>query len=441
MGHLIPFLHISNKLAEKGHKISYLCPTKTISKLEPLNLYPNLITFVPLDVPHIDGLPVGAETMSDVSPCDGHFLLLAFFRLQKHVESILIDISPNLIFFDVAVWIPSFARKNGIKSVSQISASAACVAYVFVPSRNILNDDDETRQRMMKPPSDFPPISALKLHSYEVHTAIPFWAHKNEHTQGLSMHQLLVAAVNECDIISLRTYREIEGPYCDYLENIYKKPFLQTGLVFPTRNHLSTKTHQPLEERWENWLGGFKTGSVIYCAFGSELVLSKDQFQELVLGFELTGMLFFVALKPPAGFEMVDDVLPEGFKDRVQGRGLVHGGWVQQPQILAHNSVGCFVSHCGFGSMCESLFNDVQVVMMPHQIEHCLNARLEWNESESWFSKNSICSAIKKVMDEDSKIGAELKKNHSKLRESLTEQGLESSYVDNFINTLQEVVF
>ncbi|KAI3898576.1 hypothetical protein MKW92_003985 [Papaver armeniacum] len=414
------------QVSTKGHKISFLCPTKTISKLESLNLYPNLISFVPLDVPLVDGLPVGAETMSDVSPYVAHLLLLAFFRLQNHVESILIDLTPNFVFFDVAFWIPTFARNNGIKSISLIITSAASSAYVVIPSRNILNDDDETKQRLMNPPSDFPSNSALKLHSHEVHTAIPFWAHKNEHTQGLSMHQLVVTSLNECDIICIRTCREIEGSYCDYLENIYKKPFLLTGLVFPNDNQPSTNTRQPLELRWANWLGGFKTGSVIYCAFGSEIVLSKDQFQELVL-----------ALKPPSGFDKVENVLPAGFKERVQGRGLIHGGWVQQPQILDHDSVGCFVSHCGFGSMCESLLNDVQVVLMPHLVDQCLNSRLlsgelrvavevERKENESWFRKESICSAITKVMHEDSKIGAELKENHSKLRGSLTEQGLES---------------
>ncbi|RZC70763.1 hypothetical protein C5167_033914 [Papaver somniferum] len=400
MGHLTPFLHLSNKLAEKGNKISYICPPKTISKLESMNLYPNLITFVPLGLPHIDGLPHGAETFSDVSPSLAHLLMLAFFDSRKHVESILIDLRPDFVFFDHAHWVPSFARQVGIKSVAFITSGAASTAYIIVPSRNIQNDDDKTRLSLMEPPPDFPPDSSLKLHAHEVEDAIPFWADKNEDSGGLTTHQLVVNSLIECDLICIRTCREIE---------------------------------------------------VIYCAFGSQIILSKDQFQELILGIERTGLPFLAALKPPAGFETVDEALPDGFKERVGGRGLVHGGWVQQPKILAHRSVRCFVSHCGFGSLSESLLNDVQLVLMPQLDDQYLTSRLlsgelkvavevERKRNESWFSKESICSAIKMVMDEDSKAGFEIKANHLSLKGLLSKQGVESSYIDNFISKLQEEI-
>lgn len=61
LGHLTPYLHLSNKLAQKGYRIS-LIPSKTQSKLGIFNLNPDLITFVPIIVPHVDGLPPGAET-------------------------------------------------------------------------------------------------------------------------------------------------------------------------------------------------------------------------------------------------------------------------------------------------------------------------------------------------------------------------------------------
>ncbi|KAI3873100.1 hypothetical protein MKX03_031476 [Papaver bracteatum] len=445
MGHLTPFLHLSNKLAEKGNKISYICPPKTISKLESMNLYPNLITFVPLGLPHIDGLPHGAETISDVSPSLAHLLMLAFFASRKHVESILIDLRPDFVFFDHAHWVPSFARQVGIKSVAFITSGAASTAYIIIPSRNIQNDDDKTKLSLMEPPPDFPPDSSLKLHAHEVEDAIPFWADKNEDSGGLTTHQLVVNSLIECNLICIRTCREIEGSYCDYLEIQYQKPVLPTGLLLPDQ------TCKSLEERWDNWLGSFKTGSVVFCAFGSQIILSKDQFQELVLGIELTGLPFLAALKPPAGFQTVDEALPDGFKERVGGRGLVHGGWVQQPKILAHKSVGCFVSHCGFGSLSESLLNDVQLVLMPQMDDQYLTSRLlsgelkvavevEKKENESWFCKESICKAIKMVMDEDSKTGFEMKANHLNLKGLLSKQGVESSYIDNFIHKLQEEI-
>ncbi|KAJ0044713.1 hypothetical protein Pint_04647 [Pistacia integerrima] len=69
IGHMTPFLHLSNKLAEKGHAITFLLPPRAQKHLQHFNLHPNLITFHPLTIPHVDGLPPGAEmAWEDPSP-------------------------------------------------------------------------------------------------------------------------------------------------------------------------------------------------------------------------------------------------------------------------------------------------------------------------------------------------------------------------------------
>jgi hypothetical protein len=40
--------------------------------------------------------------------------------------------------------------------------------------------------------------------------------------------------------------------------------------------------------------------------------VERDQFEELLLGLELTGMPFLAALKPSAGYEPIKLPLPEG---------------------------------------------------------------------------------------------------------------------------------
>ncbi|OVA11698.1 UDP-glucuronosyl/UDP-glucosyltransferase [Macleaya cordata] len=192
----------------------------------------------------------------------------------------------------------------------------------------------------------------------------------------------MITSMKECDLISFRTCREIEGPYCDYLEVQYGRPVVLTGPALPDQ-----KATHLLEERWANWLGGFKAGSVLYCAFGSECVLRKDEFQELVLGFELTGMPFFMALKPHAGAATLEEALPEGFEERVCGRGVVHGSWVQQPHILAHPSAGCFERSLN----ARILSGDLKVAV-----------EVERREDDGWFTKEGVCSAVKAVMDEKS---------------------------------------
>ncbi|THG13722.1 hypothetical protein TEA_013136 [Camellia sinensis var. sinensis] len=157
----------------------------------------------------------------------------------------------------------------------------------------------------------------------------------------------------------------------------------------------------------------------------------------------------YSSLKPPAGVATVEEALPKGFKERIGGRGVVYGGWVQQPQILGHSSIGCFVNHCGVGSMLESLLSNAQIVLVPHLCDQILNTRLMAEElkvaveitrdENGWFSKESLCESICSVMDKDNEMGKLVKKNHLKWKKTLTSQGFITDNIDRFEKQLHEL--
>ena len=247
------------------------------------------------------------------------------------------------------------------------------------------------------------------------------------------------------DAIAFKGCREIEGPYADYLESLFKRPILLSGPVLPV------PSSSALEEKWAKWLGKFQSGSVIYCAFGSECTLEHKVFQELVLGLELTGLPFLAALKPPKGLKSVEEALPEGFQNRVGERGIVHGGWVQQTLILDHPSIGCFITHGGTGSLVEALLSQSQMVFLPQMPDQFINARLlsrslkvgvevERSEEDGLFTKESVCEAVKIAMDDVGKISKEIRSNHSALRNLLLAENLESAYLDNFCHKLSDLL-
>ena len=97
---------------------------------------------------------------------------------------------------------------------------------------------------------------------------------------GMSIYVRITSSMIWSDAMAFRTYHEVEGPYCDYLRKHFAKLVLLTGPV------LSETPATKLDEKWTNWLCNFKQGTVVYCAFGSQNKLQKDQFQELLLGFE-----------------------------------------------------------------------------------------------------------------------------------------------------------
>lgn len=435
-GHMIPFLHLSNELAKRGHKVSVLLPKNAKLKLSNHNLHPELITFYSLTLPPVDGLPDGAETSADSK--DSLALARALDGTRDQVKAILAAGKPDFIFFDFAYWIPEVASEIGCKSVyfKVISPTISALGVVVLPSAG--GGKALTATDLMEPPAEYPSKKVV-LREHEARQVAQF-----ANIPGNQMTKLFergFSGIKTCDALAMRTCKEVEGPFCDYIASHFgKRQVFYTGPILPEIQE------SPLEDKISKFLQNFNPGSVVFCAFGSEWHMEKDQFQELISGFEKTGLPFLVALRPPKGTTSIEEALPEGFQERVKHRGMVHGGWVPQTQVLAHKSIGCFVNHCGYGSMWEALLSDCQLVFVPNIIDQILNTRLMAEElgvavevekgENGWISKENLCKAVRSVMDEDSQIGCLVKENHTKWRQVLTRPGFMKDYVESFIEDL-----
>lgn len=438
MGHITPFIQLANELAIRGHSISILLPNKALLQLGHHNLHPHLINFHVITIPPVDGLPPGAETASDIDITEKDPLALAFDATADQVEALLLSLKPDVVFYDFADWMPRLAQAIGFKTVCYNVICAACMAIGIVPARRIPKDRPMTEEELTQPPEGYPSTTVV-LRGQESLT-LSFIAMSYGATR---FDVRIAAAMSRCDAIGIRTCRELEGPMCDYLSEQYKKPVLLSGPV------LQETAKGELEEKWEKWLSKFEKKSVVYCAFGSQMILPKNRFQELVLGLEMTGLPFLVAVSKPLGAESIEEALPEGFLERVGERGVVYGGWVQQTQILSHPSVGCFVSHCGFGSMWESLLSDCQIVLLPRLADQILNTRLLAEEMKvavevargdmGSFSKEDLCAAIRSVMDVESEVGKLVKQNHAKWKDTFSRAGFMDNYIDSFIQQLYQL--
>ncbi|KAK3017077.1 hypothetical protein RJ639_007008 [Escallonia herrerae] len=100
------------------------------------------------------------------------------------------------------------------------------------------------------------------------------------------------------------------------------------------------------------WLDSKALSSVVYVCFGSIVQLKQQQKTYKDSG-----------------------VLPEGFLGKAGDQGkLVE--WSPQEQVLAHPSVACFVTHCGWNSTMEALSSGVPVVAFPQFGDQVTNAKL-----------------------------------------------------------------
>ncbi|KAK7401911.1 hypothetical protein VNO78_13771 [Psophocarpus tetragonolobus] len=171
-----------------------------------------------------------------------------------------------------------------------------------------------TESDLMQPPPGFP-LSSISLHAHEA----KFLSSKRdlEFRSRVLFYECLNNGFILSDAAGFKGCREFEGPYVDYLADQFGKLVLLSGPVIPE------PPNTVLDEIWDAWLGRFNDGSVIYCALGSEWTLPHHQFQQPLLGLELTGLPFLAVLKIPIGFETIEAALPEGFKERVEGRGIL----------------------------------------------------------------------------------------------------------------------
>ncbi|XP_071732218.1 UDP-glycosyltransferase 88B1-like [Rutidosis leptorrhynchoides] len=134
-----------------------------------------------------------------------------------------------------------------------------------------------------------------------------------------------------------------------------------------------------------NWLDLQPKGSVVYLCFGSLGVFSSDQLKEIALGLEMSGHRFLWVVRTPPSTNKKEDrylkppepdldlLLPNGFLDRTKDKGLVVKTWAPQVMVLSHESIGGFVTHCGWNSVLEAVRAGVPMVAWPLYAEQRFN--------------------------------------------------------------------
>ena len=94
----------------------------------------------------------------------------------------------------------------------------ATVGYLISPKRKLeFEKNSLTEADLINPPPSFPPSSTIRLHpreARELATAVV----KNYGNGGISFGERQLISFASCHAMVFKTCREMEGPYCDYLE-------------------------------------------------------------------------------------------------------------------------------------------------------------------------------------------------------------------------------
>ncbi|KAL8095837.1 UDP-glycosyltransferase 88B1-like [Apium graveolens] len=174
------------------------------------------------------------------------------------------------------------------------------------------------------------------------------------------------------------------------------------------------------------WLNSQPSKSVIFLCFGSFGVFEEEQLNEIAVGLENSDHRFLWVVKapPPKGDNEsnsssfapqepdLNALLPQGFLDRTKGRGLVVKSWAPQIAVLSHDSVGGFVTHCGWNSILEGVCAGIPMIGWPLYAEQRLNRvilveelraglMLEESSGRRFVSGIEIEKRVRELMESD----------------------------------------
>ncbi|KAL6993225.1 hypothetical protein U1Q18_011340 [Sarracenia purpurea var. burkii] len=455
-GHMIPFLELAKFIAEKGHKVTFVSTPRNIERLPIPNLTSNPsssspIDFVTLPLPVVHGLPENAEATMDVRSSDVHYLKKAFDGLEPDLTRFLKASAPDWIIYDFAPhWLPPIAEKLGI-SRAFFSIMNAWFAAFFGPASAKIDDDGESRpplepEQFTIPPKWVPFPTKIAYRLYEIK---PMLSSPAKNASGVSDSHRVGLTVSGCEVFAVRHCREFEPDWLTLLEELNRKPVVPVGLIPPSlqepgADEQTNETWVAIRER----LSKQNSKSVVYVALGSEVTLSQEQLTELALGLELSGVPFFWALrKPPDSNEFGSDSvqLPNGFEERTRDRGILWMSWAPQLRILSHESVGGFLTHCGWSSIIEGLQFGQPLIMLPLALDQGLNARviedkkagmeIPRDDRDGSFTRNSVAESIRCVMV--GKEGRIFRNNAREMSALFGDKALHEQYMNKFVDYLQ----
>lgn len=256
--------------------------------------------------------------------------------------------------------------------------------------------------------------------------------------------------LNESKAILLNTFGELEHICLKALQKENVQTTLYTiGPILPPAFFTGSLSDKIGTALWHEdydclkWLDKQPPSSVVYVAFGSITVLTKEVIAEFAHALENSGLSFLWVLRP--GMIVHDgssSILPEGFNERTEKRGLVIT-WAPQLHVLTHPSVGGFLTHGGWNSTLEGIAAGQPMVGFPYFTDQMLNCRCieeEWKvgkglepDEKGVVSRYDIEKQLKVIMG-DEKIREKAKKFKEAAKISMQEGGSSVSNLSQFIS-------
>nr|ACB56926.1 glycosyltransferase UGT90A7 [Pilosella officinarum] len=364
-GHTIPLLHLAKLLATRGINVTVFTTKANRPFIAQfLHRHSNSVSIIDLPFPRdVEGIPQGIES-TDKLPSMSFFpkFATATKLMQPDFEQALEKIPDVtcIVSDGFLSWTLASANKFRIPRLAFYGMNN----YVGAVSRDValnrLLSGPESDDELLTVPT-FPWIKITRNDfDFPLNQRDPSGPYMD------FIMETVIASANSYGLIT-NSFYELEPLFLDYLNREAKPKAWCVGPLCLAADHGSD--HKP---KWVEWLDQklAQGCSVLYVAFGSQAEISTKQLEAISKGLEESGVNFLWAVRKYET-SAVDEL-----QERVGERGLIVTEWVDQMEILKHESVKGFVSHCGWNSVLESICSEVPILAWPMMAEQPLNTRM-----------------------------------------------------------------
>ncbi|WCJ35861.1 UDP-Glycosyltransferase superfamily protein [Euphorbia peplus] len=443
-GHVAPLMKLAYNLVHHGIKVTFVntisVHSKIISalprKLEQVHSLLNLVS-----IPELPDTP-GKDTKYEAAENTSRFLQSQLQSVIKNINEVNEDGQVTHVIADVTVsWALKVAHQMGINAVGFVPYGVANFSLV-VHIHKLIEDGIIDVNGVMKGAG-----------SICISEKIPVWNTQNvlwrcpndEELQKFAFRNFLYNApedVKYCKTVLANSFHQLETAACDLIPNLLPiGPLFLSDVLEGFAGNMWAEDSSCL-----SWLDQHPCGSVIYAAFGSSVVCSQEQVNELAMGFEITGRPFLWVVRSDFR-EGTGAKLPEGFMERVGKYGKIVE-WAPQEKVLGHASIGCFFSHCGWNSTMEGISKGVPFLCWPYITDQFRNRDdicntwkigLKVNTNDKGIvTRDEIKSKIEKLVGDEN-----IKANSLKLKivavENMREEGSSFKNFSSFIHQIQHL--
>ncbi|XP_029125596.1 7-deoxyloganetic acid glucosyltransferase [Cajanus cajan] len=455
-GHIKPMFNLAKLLSHRGHRITFVNTHHNHNRLLQFTDLPSFHT----QFPHFhfasitDGVPV------DLPPNEFELLISPSSRSQvaKEFRDLLWGFvekprrwdPPCCIIADGIMSTVSMnvAQELGVPVITFRTYSATATWVSIHVSKIIqeglmdLQHPEDLDKVLTSIPGlenslrecDLPPILKLKPGSLFIDFYIK---------ETLTMTQ--------ASGLILNTFDQLEAPIITKLTTIFPKVYTIGPLHTLTKTQITNNNSSTLHLRKEDRrcitsLDHQKAKSVLYVSFGTLVKLSHEQLLEFWHGLvnSLKPFLWVIRHDLIIGKGDLGNNVPMELELGTKERGLMVD-WAPQEKVLAHPSVGGFLTHSGWNSTLECITEGVPMLCWPLIAEQTINSRCV---SEQWgigLNMNGTCDRlivekmVKNLMENRIRFENSANEMSKKARESVQETGSSFHNLENLIKDIRSM--